>query len=197
MDRSLTFASGTGVMGQTPMWKIVGVILAASALAACENGPSMGPPAPAPIYAPPPPPPPQSAGGFRDSDFAWSTAAGTGQIVGVLAYKGAAPRYSCQDVVLTPETAWSRARMRMLYLSAASSAVPVADVRARTPAESNDYAKYARRAECNAAGRFSFTGLPDGGWYVITVAVPVGGGDRMAVMRHVETHGDTVRVVLR
>ncbi len=87
--------------------------------------------------------------------------------------------------------------MRMLYLSATSSAVPVEDVRARTPAESNDYAKYARRAVCNAAGHFSFVGLPDGGWYVITVAAPVGGGGRMAVMRHVETHGDTVRVVLR
>ena len=50
---------------------------------------------------------------------------------------------------------------------------------------------------CNATGHFSFTGLPDGGWYVITVAAPVGGGPRMAVMRHVETNGDTVRVLLR
>jgi hypothetical protein len=178
------------------MWKIVGVILALSALAACQEGPPIGPPAAVPAYAPPPPPPP-TTGGFHDSDFAWSTASGTGQIIGVLAYKGAAARYSCQEVVLTPETPWSRARMRMLYLSAAASAVPVEDVRARTPAETNDYAKYARRAECNAAGRFSFAGLPDGGWYVITVAAPAGGGERMAVMRHVETHGDTVRVVLR
>ena len=178
------------------MWKIVGVILAVSALAACGEGPSFGPPAPAPINAPPPPPPP-SNGGFRDSDFGWSTAPGTGEIVGALAYKGAAAHYTCQDVVLTPETPWSRARMRMLYLSATASAVPVEDVRNRTPAESNNYAKYARRAECNATGHFSFSGLPDGAWYVITVAAPVGGGPRMAVMRHVETNGDTVRVVLR
>ena len=95
----------------------------------------MGPPAPRPIYAPPPPPPPPpSSGGFRDADFGWSTASGNGQIVGALAYKGAAARYTCQDVVLTPETPWSRARMRMLYLSTTSSAVPVDDVRARTPA---------------------------------------------------------------
>jgi hypothetical protein len=179
------------------MWRTVGVVVALTALAACETGPGMGPPAPRPAYAPPPPPPPPSAGGFHDSDFAWSMASGSGQIVGALAYKGAAPRYTCQDVVLTPETPWSRARMRMLYLSTTASAVPVEDVRARTPAETNDYAKYARRAACNAAGRFSFSGLPDGGWYVITVAAPVGGGDRMAVMRRVETNGDTVRVVLR
>jgi hypothetical protein len=156
----------------------------------------MGPPMPRPAYAPPPPPPP-SSGGFHDSDFSWSTGSGSGQIVGALSYKGAASRYTCQEVVLTPETPWSRARMRMLYLSTTASAVPVEDVRARTPAETNDYAKYARRAACNAAGHFSFTGLPDGGWYVITVAAPVGGGDRIAVMRRVETNGDTVRVVLR
>ena len=181
-----------------PMRKIVGVVLVLSALAACQEGPGMGPPAPRPIYAPPPPPPPPpSNGGFRDSDFGWSTASGNGQIVGALAYKGAATRYTCQEVVLTPETPWSRERMRMLYLSTTSSAVPVDDVRARTPAEANNYAKYARRAACNATGHFSFTGLPDGGWYVITVAAPVGGGARMAVMRHVETNGDTVRVLLR
>ena len=179
------------------MWKIFGVVLALTALAACGEGPSLGPPAPTSAYAPPPPPPQAGNGGFRDADFAWSTASGGGQIAGVLAYKGAAPHYTCQDVVLTPETPWSRERMRMLYLSSSSSAVPVADVRARTPAETNNYAKYARRAECNATGHFSFAGLPDGGWYVITVAAPVGGGERMAVMRRVETHGDTVKVVLR
>jgi hypothetical protein len=180
------------------MWRTLGIVLALTALAACEEGAGMGPPMPRPAYAPPPPPPPAAnTGGFHDSDFAWSTAGGSGQIVGALSYKGAAQRYTCQDVVLTPETPWSRERMRMLYLSTSASAVPVDDVRARTPAESNNYAKYARRAECNAAGHFSFSGLPDGGWFVITVAAPVGGGARVAVMRHVETHGDTVRVVLR
>jgi hypothetical protein len=134
MRRPLTLASFPGVMGQKPMWKIFGVVLALSALAACGEGPTLGGPAPASVYAPPPPPPPEANnGGFRDADFAWSTASGAGQIAGVLAYKGAAAHYSCQDVVLTPETPWSRARMRMLYLSASSSAVPVADVRARTP----------------------------------------------------------------
>ena len=178
------------------MRKIIAVVLALSALAACNEGPELGPPAPRSAYAPPPPPPPNT-GGFRDSDFAWSTASGDGQIVGALAYKGAAAHYTCQEVVLTPETEWSRDRMRMLYLSATASAVPVEDVRARTPAETNNYSKYARRAECNATGRFSFGGLPDGAWYVITVATPVGGGQRMAVMRRVETHGALVRVVLR
>ena len=58
-------------------------------------------------------------------------------------------------------------------------------------------ARYVRQAPCDATGHFSFTGLPDGAWYVITVASPVGGGVKMAVMRRVETDGQTVRVVLR
>jgi len=193
MRAALNFAS-LSVLGRKPMRKLIAIVLAAAGLAACQNGPYGGPPAPMPAYAPPPPPP--SAGGFHDSDFAWSTASGTGQILGVLAYKGAAAHYACQDVVLTPETPWSRARMRALYLSTTTAAVPVDDVRARTPAEHNDYAKYARRATCNATDHFSFAGLPDGAWYVITVAAPVGGGDRIAVMRRVETHGDPVRVIL-
>src|SRR5689334_9102850 len=98
------------------MRKIIAVVLALSALAACQQGPFVGPPAPVPAYAPPPPPPP-SSGGFRDADFAWSTGPGSGQISGALGYRGAAARYTCKDVVLTPETPWSRSRMRALYLS--------------------------------------------------------------------------------
>ena len=172
------------------------IAIAASALAACEtNGPSGPGPGPSggPAYTPP------SGGGgeaFREGDFGWSTAAGGGEIDGVLAYKGS----TCQgtSVVLAPETPWSRARMRVLYLSNTAAAMPVDQVQQRTPPEHNqDYAKYARRTTCDASNKFSFTGLPSGAWYVITVATPPGGGDRMAVMRRVETHGDTVKVTLR
>src|ERR1700735_1643603 len=102
----------------------------------------MGRAAPAPIYAPPPPPPTSNNGGFRDSDFGWSTASGTGQIVGVLAYKGAAAH-------------------------SPAPAAPGAPPPPRPRAETNNCAKSPRRAECNAAGHFSFSGLPDGAWYVI------------------------------
>ncbi len=171
------------------------IVLAASALAACETtGPSGPGPSPSgPAYTP------NTGGGaeaFRDSDFAWSRGSGSGEIDGVLAYRGG----TCQgtSVVLAPETPWSRARMRVLYLSNTAAAMPVEQVQQRTPPEHNqDYASYARRTTCDASNKFSFTGLPDGAWYVITVATPPAGGERIAVMRRVETHGDTVHVTLR
>lgn len=177
------------------MKRILMITLAASALAACETGgPSVGPPPPTgPAYHPP-------SGGteaFRESDFAWSQGRGSGQIEGVLAFKGPGGHYTCQDVVLAPETPWSRARMRVLYLSTTAAAMPAEEVRGRTPPEhSADYASYARHASCDASGRFSFAGLPNGAWYVITLATPAS-GQQMAVMRRVETHGDLVKVTLR
>jgi hypothetical protein len=179
------------------MKRTLAIILATGALAACETTEGGGP-GPSgqtgPAYTP------NSGGGpeaFRDSDFGWSTGAGGGSIDGTLAYKGPGGHYNCQDVVLAPETPWSRARMRILYLSTSSAAMSVDDVKGRTPPEhSAEYAKYARHASCDANGHFTFSGLPSGAWYVITVASPTGGGGRMAVMRRVETHGDQVRVQL-
>jgi hypothetical protein len=183
------------------MKPIYGVILAALALAACAETPG-GTFTPVPASAPPPPPPPPAYSppdAFRDADFAWSTAAGAGRVVGVMAFKSdAAARYSCQTVVLAPETPWSRARMRMLYLSTTAADIPAEDVKSRTsPEHAAEYGRYVRQAPCDATGHFAFAGLPDGAWYVITVASPAGGGVKMAVMRRVETSGQTVRVVLR
>jgi hypothetical protein len=182
------------------MKPIVGVILATLALAACAETPG-GSFTPVPLGAPPPPPPPPASNpdAFRDADFAWSTASGQGKVLGTLAFHGsAAGRYTCQTVLLAPETPWSRMRMRTLYLSTTSADIPSDDVKTRTTADHTaQYGRYVRQAPCDAAGRFAFAGLPDGSWYVITVAAPVSGGVRMAVMRRVETNGDTVRLTLR
>ncbi len=130
---------------------------------------------------------------FHARDFAWSTAPGGGAIRGALAFRVGETRYSCRgrDVILTPETSWSRLRMVILYGSATNAAVPLEIVRARTPvASSGDYASYVRKTTCDDADRFSFSGLPDGAWFVITLARPAdGAGDAVAVMRRVETRG--------
>ena len=74
--------------------------------------------------------------------------------------------------------------MQALYLSATEAAVPADDVRARTPKDPTDqaqaasYARYARHAQCNATNHFSFAGLPNGAWYVITLAKPTGAAAR-------------------
>jgi hypothetical protein len=175
------------------MQRILIIVLASAALGACETagGESEGQ---GPAYLPPSRVGPES---FQESDFAWSTGSGAGLIDGVMAYRSGGGRYTCQDVVLAPETPWSRARMRILYLSTTQAAMPVDDVKSRTPPEHGaEYARYARHATCDASGRFSFSGVPSGAWYVITVAAPVSGGIRMAVMKRVEISGDEVKVVL-
>lgn len=179
------------------------VLLAAASLlllsACAEMSPSLGPP--------PPPRPPRGAGGppsadvFRAQDFSWSAVPGKGQIVGSLTFHAGPARYTCQGagVILTPETLWTRRRMTILYNSPNASALPVDEVRARTPsAPSGDYSSFIRRTICGPGERFTFSNLPDGAWFVILVARPVSGkGQEMAIMKRVEVRrGRTVNVDL-
>ena len=169
-------------------------LVSAGLLAACAETP-LGPAAPGEAG------PPQAlgpAGPFDARDFAWSLRPGDGGIHGVLGYRASGQRFSCDggDVILTPETAWSRRRMVILYGSATAAAIPVSIVRARTPsAPAGAYARFVRKATCDGANRFTFDGLPDGAWFVLTVARPAGGeGETMAIMRRVDVRGD-VRMV--
>lgn len=168
------------------------VLAAAAALAACA--PTLGPP-----------PPGGARGGptattfFRAEDFAWSTDAGRGGVAGRVAYKTGRTRYSCAKatVILTPETPWTRKRMRILYGSSEAAAEPAEAVRARTPsAPDGDYSAYIRRTTCDASNRFAFSGLPNGSWYAITIAKPASGsGPALALMKRVTTQNGRVTPV--
>ncbi len=160
---------------------------------------------PEPLAAPalpePPPPPPRAevtAAPFRATDFAWSTSPGQDRITGHLGFGRGS--YSCANagVVLTPETPWVRQRMQSLYGAITGAALPVADVRARTPTASENYSSFVRSTTCDAQSRFAFQGLPNGAWYLITVAHSVGTpkGPDMAIMRRVETYDGTLQVEL-
>ena len=148
---------------------------------------------------PPPPPPPAGAGGvataeaFRAQDFSWSAVPGKGRINGRLTFRAGGVSYSCvgASVVLTPETPWTRRRLSILYGSPTSAAVPVEEVRARTPsAPSGDYSAFVRRTPCDSANSFNFQGLANGSWYVITVAkASVPSAPDVAIMRRVEVKG--------
>ena len=170
------------------------LVLAAAlvGLAACET--TGGPPAP-PASAPP------SATVFRPDDFSWSAVPGKGRIGGKLAFQRSDKRFTCAGaaVILTPETPWTRRRMTILYKSPAYAALPIEEVRARTPSEPDaDYSAFIRRAVCTSADTFSFSKLPDGAWFAITIAKPVGGGaGNLAIMRRVEIrNGRTVNLAL-
>jgi len=155
----------------------------------------------APTMGPPPPPPgvsPASPTVFRPEDFSWSAVPGRNTIDGRLTYRQGPARFTCSGagVVLTPETPWTRRRMSILYSSPDAAALPADEVRARTPSAPNDdYSSFVRRTTCDAADRFTFSNLPDGAWFVITVARPLAGGESVAIMRRVVTRGGRVSPV--
>jgi hypothetical protein len=155
-------------------------------LSACE--PMYGPPAPNRITTP------AEDTSFRAADFAWSKPLGRNSLVGTVAYRAGTTRYSCAGatVVLTPETPWSRKRMSVLYQSGERAALPVDDVRGRAAkAPPGDSDPYVKKAICDDASRFSFAGLADGAWYVVTLAKPATGqgGPTVALMRRIVTGG--------
>lgn len=172
------------------------VLLASLGLVACATDGTTGGPAPAPSASVE-----TGNAAFRKADFTWSTTPGKGEIEGQLAFKQGSVTYGCAaaGVLLTPETPWVRRRMEILYTSADKATLPAAEVRARTPPERNqDYSTFVKRSACDAAGHFNFGALPDGAWYVITVARPVapGTGAEMAIMRRVMVKGGKVKLTL-
>jgi len=169
------------VMSRVPIYL---ALAAAVVLAGCT--PTLGPPPPGGLRPP-------GASSFRAEDFAWSAETGRGGIAGHLVYHQGKTRFSCAHatVILTPETAWTRRRMQILYHSTEFAAEAAEAVRARTPtAPSGDYSAFVRRTTCDAESRFSFSALPDGAWYAITIAKPVSGeGGGVALMKRVVTEG--------
>ena len=153
----------------------------AVAVAGCETVPMQG------GYGPPP-------AAFSAEDFGWSTRSGQGSIEGNVNFVREGQTYGCTgSVALTPDTPFTRARFRTLYGATERAAIPEAIVRARTVSDPNaDYRSYVRSSTCSG-GRFSFRGLPDGGWFIIA---PVSaGGERIVLMQHVETRGGRIVTV--
>lgn len=146
--------------------------------------------APMSVNGPPPPPPPPSSA-FSAEAFNWSAQPGQAGIEGRVTFRRDSAAYACTgSVALTPDTPYTRARFNTLYGSTNQAAVPEAIVRARTVPDPNaDYRSFVRSTTC-AEGRFSFTHLPDGSWFLIA---PVSaGGDRIVLMKRVETRGGRV-----
>ena len=168
---------------------LVAALTLGGLLAACETVPMDGGFGPRPGYGAAP-------GVFRADDFAWSTASGSASIDGRIDYRRGGQPFACTGSVgLTPDTPYTRARFRTLYGDTERAAVPEAVIRARTVADpSADYHFYVRSTTCQN-GRFSFTGLPDGGWFIIA-PVSAGGDDRVILMRHVDTRSGRISVTL-
>ena len=163
---------------------LVAAALATGALAAC---------APTPPYAPVTSNAPAV---FQPQDFAWSAAAGSGSLNVRVEYRDGGRAFACVGSVgLTPDTPYTRQRFRTLYGSTERASVPAAVVRARDVADpSADYRAFVRSTRCEN-GRFSFTGLPSGSWFVIA-PVRTEGGEPVALMRRVDVRNGALEVVL-
>ncbi len=177
--------------------RIAGALGSVLFLGACATSTGPAPSAPTPAAAP------AAAAAFKTADFAWSQAVGKGGIDGQLTYSQPGQTFTCTGtaVVLTPETPWVKRRMAILYNSDQAAALPVAEVRGRTPPErSQDYSAFVRRATCDASNHFAFAGLADGAWFVITLAKPTApgaAGRDIAIMRRVVLrNGQTAKVKL-
>lgn len=136
-----------------------------------------------------------AASAFRAEDFAWSAGSGRGSIDGRIAFSRGGQAFTCTgSVALTPYTPFTRARFQTLYGSTDRAAVPESVVRTRTVENpSADYRSFVRSTTCEN-GRFEFSGLPDGAWFIIS---PVSaGGDRIVLMRRIVTRGGRVSVTL-
>ena len=172
-----------------PILALIAVLAFGGALAACETVPMDRGFGPGPRSGPGP-------AVFRADDFAWSTASGSASIDGRIDYRRNGRAFDCTGSIgLTPDTPYTRARFRTLYGSTDRAAVPEAIVRARTVADpSADYRSFVRSTTCED-GRFTFSGLPAGGWFIIA-PVSAGGDERIVLMRHVTTRGGRVSVTL-
>lgn len=151
----------------------------------------------APMDAPGPVLPITPSSAFDANDFGWSATPGLASIHGKVEYRQNGRAYACTGSVgLTPETPYTRARFLNLYGSTEGAALPEAVVRARNAADpGSDYRAFTRSEACSN-GAFNFTGLPDGGWFVI-VRVGAEGAEPTVLMRHVVTRGGrAVTIVL-
>jgi hypothetical protein len=168
------------------MKRILLIAVGSAALAACAT------------TAVPPPPPPPAATSFHEENFAWSAQAGTASIYGSVVYRSGGQRYSCatQPVILIPDAPYSRGRIASLYGSADKAVLTVAEVRSRQAGRPRDeYSAFVRSGSCDATGRFSFQGLPAGGWFLVAVAQADKQGEPLAMMKRVAVPAGQARAV--
>jgi hypothetical protein len=107
---------------------------------------------------------------FDPGEAAWFSARGTNIIQGTAiarAYNGAAKTCAALTVTLFPVSAYGAERMRALYGNDREGFNPILGGR---PADfvQNDprYLSTAKTTRCDAKGRFSFSELPDGDYFL-------------------------------
>lgn len=142
---------------------------------------------------------------FDPAAVAWFSERGTNTIYGtalVRSLSGVAKTCAALPVVLFPDSAYARERMRALYGSDQEGYNPVTGGRpADFIGDDPRYQSTARTTHCDARGRFSFGELPDGEYFLVAtvtwqesrIGLPYGG----YLMRRLRVStGETKEVLL-
>jgi hypothetical protein len=109
---------------------------------------------------------------FEPREVSWFAARGTNSIEGsaiARAYNGTAKTCAALPVTLFPASAYASERMRALYDSDQEGFNPA--LLGRPAAFENDDPRYlqtARTTRCDARGRFAFSELPDGDYFLVS-----------------------------
>ena len=108
---------------------------------------------------------------FDPGEVAWFTARGTNTIQGtaiVRNYKGAVKTCAALPVLLMPVSSYARERMRHLYESEQEGFNPLVGGRpADFGGDDQRYLDTVKTTRCDGRGRFAFSELPDGDYYLV------------------------------
>ncbi len=108
---------------------------------------------------------------FDPTQTAWSEIDGKEQLIGsaLLRTRGGDVRTCAgNDVHLIPRSAYSEARMAIIYGNTFRGYVGVLETK-RTPATTDPrFVKTVRSSKCDAQGNFEFNKIPSGSYYVMT-----------------------------
>ncbi|PHY20906.1 hypothetical protein [Caulobacter sp. BP25] len=124
---------------------------------------------------------------FDPATVAWSKTQGVSRIEGQAFLKtrgGSVKTCAGNEVHLVPDSPYGRYRMQLLYGNLEGGFVGPNLTLAQRAAVEPEFQKYVRTAVCDAEGRFSFSRLPEGRYYIIaTVAweAATGWGGRLEV----------------
>jgi hypothetical protein len=142
---------------------------------------------------------------FDPGEVAWFAARGTNAIAGsaiLRSFNGKVKTCAALPVTLMPVSAYARERMRYLYESENDGFNPLVGGKpADFGGDDPGYRTTAKTTRCDARGRFSFSELPDGDYYLVATvtwrdrAFGMESGGSLMQRVHVST-GETKDVLL-
>lgn len=127
------------------------------------------------------------------SEVDWARRSGANSVNGIALIKARDASHSCagQSANLIPDSAYARARMTAIFGNATRGMRAASLGAEKFERDDPLYVSTLRTTRCDASGSFSFSGVPDGVWYV-TSSVKWQGPSQIeggSMMQRVELRG--------